>query len=76
MAIFALFGGLLIPVSLLPTTLQDIAPYMPTYGVGAIARYPLLGGAFDVTWVLGAILWTAAFAGGAMILFRRDTRRS
>ncbi len=76
MAVFALFGGLLIPVSLLPTTMQDIAPYMPTYGVAAIARYPLLGGAFDVTWVLGAVLWTAAFAAGATILFRRDTRRS
>jgi ABC-2 type transport system permease protein len=76
MAVFALFGGLLIPVSLLPTTMQDIAPYMPTYGVAAIARYPLLGGTFDVTWVLGAVLWTAAFAAGAAILFRRDTRRS
>jgi ABC-2 type transport system permease protein len=56
--------------------MQDIAPYMPTYGVAAIARYPLLGGTFDVTWVLGAVLWTAAFAAGAMFLFRRDTRRS
>jgi ABC-type branched-subunit amino acid transport system ATPase component len=76
LGVFALFGGLFVPVSLLPSTMQDLAPYMPTYGVAAIARYPLLGGAFDVTWVLGALLWTAAFAAGATILFRRDTRRT
>jgi ABC-type uncharacterized transport system YnjBCD ATPase subunit len=76
LGVFALFGGLFVPVSLRPSTMQDLAPYMPTYGVAAIARYPLLGGAFDVTWVLGALLWTAAFAAGATILFRRDTRRT
>jgi ABC-2 type transport system permease protein len=56
--------------------MQDIAPYMPTYGVAAIARFPLLGGDFDATWILGVVLWTAAFAGAASILFRRDTRRT
>jgi ABC-2 type transport system permease protein len=56
--------------------MQDIAPYMPTYGVAAIARFPLVGGAFDPTWLVSAILWTAAFAAAAMILFRRDTRRT
>jgi ABC-2 type transport system permease protein len=76
LAVFALFGGVFIPVGLLPSTMQDMAPYMPTYGVAAIARYPLLGGAFDVTWVLGAVVWTAVFSAGAMFLFRRDTRRT
>jgi ABC-2 type transport system permease protein len=32
LAAFAFFGGLFVPVSLLPSTLQNIAPYMPTYG--------------------------------------------
>lgn len=73
---FALLGGLFVPVSLLPTAIQDIAPYMPPYGVAQIARFPLLGGTFDVTWVLSVVLWTAAFAIGAMLLFRRDTRRT
>lgn len=75
LGVFALFGGLFIPVSLLPSVMQDIAPYMPTYGVAEIARFPLLGGAFDPTWLVSLVLWTAAFAIGAMILFRRDTRR-
>ncbi|HLZ95834.1 MAG TPA: ABC transporter permease [Candidatus Dormibacteraeota bacterium] len=76
LAVFAFFGGLFIPVSLLPSAIQDLAPYMPTYGVAQIARYPLLGGSFDWTWILGAVLWTLAFAAGAMVLFRRDTRRT
>jgi ABC-2 type transport system permease protein len=55
--------------------MQDLAPFMPTYGVAEIARFPLVGGAFDPTWVLSVALWTAAFAAAAMFLFRRDTRR-
>lgn len=75
LGIFAFFGGLFIPVNLLPTTIQDIAPYMPPYGVAQIARYPLLGGSFDFTWLLSLVLWTAGFAAAAAIFFRRDTRR-
>lgn len=76
LGVFALFGGLFVPISLLPSTIQDVAPYMPPYGVAQIARYPLLGGSFDVTWILSVVLWTAAFSLGAMYLFRRDTRRT
>ena len=76
LAVFSLFGGLFVPLSLLPSAMQDIAPYMPTYGVAEIARFPLVGGAFDLTWLVSVALWTAAFAAAAMILFRRDTRRT
>ncbi|MGZ4604030.1 MAG: ABC transporter permease [Kineosporiaceae bacterium] len=76
LAVFSLFGGLFVPVSLLPAAMQDIAPYMPTYGVASIARFPLVGGAFDPTWLLSVVVWTAVFAAAAMVLFRRDTRRS
>jgi ABC-2 type transport system permease protein len=76
LAVFSLFGGLFLPLSLLPSVMQDIAPYMPTYGVASIARFPLVGGAYDPTWLLSVVLWTASFAALAMILFRRDTRRT
>ncbi len=76
LGVFAFFGGLFVPVSVLPSSVQNIAPYMPPYGVAQIARYPLLGGTFDITWVISVVAWTAAFAIGAMILFRRDTRRT
>jgi ABC-2 type transport system permease protein len=75
LAVFSLFGGLFIPISLLPSAMQDIAPYMPTYGVAAIARFPLVGGDFDPTWLLSVVVWTSAFSVAAMLLFRRDTRR-
>ena len=76
LAVFSLLGGLFVPVSLLPAAMQEIAPYMPTYGVVSIARFPLVGGAFDPTWLLSVVAWTAVFAAAAMVLFRRDTRRA
>ena len=51
LGVFALFGGLFIPITFLPSVMQTIAPFMPTYGVVEIARFPLLGGAFDPTWL-------------------------
>src|SRR5262249_43026159 len=76
LAVFALFGGLFVPVALLPAAMQNIAPYVPTYGVAEIARYPLDGGAFDPTWLVSVVAWTAVFAIAAALLFRRDTRRT
>lgn len=76
LGVFSLLGGLFIPVSLLPSAMQDVAPFMPTYGVVSIARFPLVGGAFDPTWLLSVVVWTAVFAAAAMVLFRRDTRRT
>jgi hypothetical protein len=35
-----------------------------------------LGGGIDPAWLLNVVLWTAAFAGAAMLLFRRDTKRA
>lgn len=75
LGIFAFFGGLFVPVALLPDTIQNIAPWMPPYGVAQIARFPLLGGTFDFTWILSLVAWTLVFAAGAGVLFRRDTRR-
>jgi ABC-2 type transport system permease protein len=75
LAMLAVLGGLFWPVNSLPSAMQTVAPYMPTYGVAAIARFPLVGGAFDPTWLVNMIGWTVVFAGGAMLLFRRDTRR-
>jgi ABC-2 type transport system permease protein len=76
LGVFALFGGLFVPLALLPSAMQSIAPYMPTYGVAAIARYPLAGGSFDPTWLLSVVVWTSVFSGAAVFLFRRDTRRT
>jgi ABC-2 type transport system permease protein len=76
LGVFALVGGLFVPVTLLPTTIQNIAPYMPPYGVAEIARYPLTGGTFDLSWVASLLLWTLLFSSGAAFLFTRDTTRT
>jgi ABC-2 type transport system permease protein len=76
LSVFAFLGGLFVPLSLLPSAMQDVGPYSPTYGVAAIARSPLLGTGLDPTWLVNVGLWTAAFAGGAILLFRRDTERT
>ena len=75
LGVLGVLGGLFLPVDSLPPAMQAIAPYMPTYGVAEVARFPLVGGAFDPTWLVSMVGWTAVFAGGAMLLFRRDTRR-
>jgi ABC-2 type transport system permease protein len=76
LGVFSLLGGLFIPIALLPSVMQEVAPFMPTYGVASIARFPLVGGSFDPTWLLSVVLWTTGFAAAAMTLFRRDTRRT
>ena len=57
-----------------PQILQDIAKFIPVYGVGELARAPL-GGAFHWTSVLNIVTWTVVFAIGAALAFRRDTKR-
>lgn len=75
LAIMAMFGGLFIPLSQLPHGLQTFARYTPMYGVGQLARAPLVGGATG--WALGSvIIWSVLFGAGAMALFRRDTART
>lgn len=74
LAVMAMFGGLFVPLQMLPHGIQVAARFTPVYGVGVIARAPLVGGFTSAA--LGSVLgWTAAFGFGAMRLFRRDTAR-
>jgi len=74
LAILAMFGGLFVPLHLLPPLMQTIAKFTPVYGVGIISRSPLVGG-FTMLAVASVVGWTAVFGFGAMLLFRRDTAR-
>ena len=74
LALLAMFGGLFIPLNTLPPTMQTIAKFTPVYGVGVLARAPLVGGD-TTTAVLGVVIWTIIFGLAAMALFRRDTAR-
>ncbi|HEY4227879.1 MAG TPA: ABC transporter permease [Candidatus Limnocylindrales bacterium] len=74
--VLSLVGGLFVPLSFMPDLVQQVAPFTPTYGVVEIARFPLVGGSFDILWLVNVVGWTAAFGVLAALLFRRDTRRT
>ena len=74
LAIFATFGGLFIPLSVLPPRIQTIAKFTPVYGVGQVAHASLSGG-LNASAVINVTTWTCLFGLGAMLLFRRDTGR-
>ena len=75
LAILAMFGGLFVPLEVLPHVMQEIAKFTPVYGVGEIARSPLTGSGFTLAAVANVLGWTLVFGVGAARLFRRDTQR-
>jgi ABC-2 type transport system permease protein len=68
-------GGLFIPLSQFPQTVQDIAKWTPLYGLNQLVHTPLLGNGVDWTWAVNVIAWLAIFVAGAAWLFRKDTAR-
>ena len=75
LALMSFFGGLFQPLDTLPQALQNIAPWMPTYAVGLIARSPITGDGMSFLHVADLVIWTAIFGLGTAVLFRRDTNR-
>jgi ABC-2 type transport system permease protein len=75
LAFLSFFGGLFAPLDTLPKALQNIAPAMPTYAVGEIARSPITHTGFTATHLALLVAWTVAFGVGTAFLFRRDTTR-
>ena len=75
MSLFAFVGGLFIPISLLPQTIQDIAKWSPEYGLNQLVHAPLLGVGVHLAWVGNALAWLAIFVAGTIWRFRKDTGR-
>jgi ABC-2 type transport system permease protein len=75
LAVLSFAGGLFVPVDQLGHTFATIAKFTPVYGVGEIARYPLVHDGNLWVAVANVVAWTALFAAGAMWRFRRDTAR-
>ena len=75
LVLLAVFGGLFIPLSLLPHAVQSAAPFIPAYGPGTIAR-DCLTGLPSVGALLNLVAWTAVFATAAAWRLRRDACQS
>ena len=75
MSVLALLGGLFVPLFVFPHLMQQIARFTPAYGVGVLARYPLVHDGSLLGAVLNVVGWTAVFVAAAALLFRRDTAR-
>ena len=76
LGILAFAGGLFVPVDQLGTVFATIAKFTPVYGVGEIARYPLVHqGSLAVGRAQRARLDRACSRAGAVWRFRRDTAR-
>ena len=76
LAVLAMFGGLFVPLEVLPHVLQQVAKFTPVYGIGELARAPAdrrrgERGRRWPTWSSGPLV----FGVGAARLFRRDTAR-
>ncbi len=74
LALLALAGGLFTgPVT--SGWFATVSKISPTYGLSQLAHAALTGDGFTLTAVLNVLVWAAVFSGGAVLLFRRDTRR-
>jgi ABC-2 type transport system permease protein len=76
LALLSFFGGLFVPLSQMPAVLRDMAPYMPTYAVGQIARSPITHSGLTASHVGLLVAWIVIFGIGTAVLFRRDTARA
>jgi ABC-2 type transport system permease protein len=75
LALMSFFGGLFQPLDQMSQALRNVAPWMPTYAVGLVARSPITDSGLTVAHVADLVLWIAIFAAGTAVLFRRDTSR-
>lgn len=74
-SLLAFAGGIFYPLAAMSDTMQTVASFTPMWGLSQIARYPLLGGSFDVMWLVSGVVWIGLFAAGAVWRFSRDTSR-
>jgi len=75
LGVLSLAGGLFVPVDQMGSVFATVARFTPVYGVGEIARYPLVHQGSLPLAVLNLVTWTAVFTAGAVWRFRRDTAR-
>jgi ABC-2 type transport system permease protein len=74
--LLAAFGGLWVPVEVMPHLMRMIANYTPAYWAGQVARGPLFHGELNGRAVLVLMAWAVGLAIVAFRRFQRDTARA
>ena len=73
-SLFSMLGGLFLPLSYFPQALQDIAHWLPSYGLGVLARLPV-GVEWDPWALVNLVAWLVIFVAGAAWCLSKDTHR-
>lgn len=74
--LLAAFGGLWVPVEVMPHVMRVIANYTPAYWAGQVARGPLLHGDLNPRAVLVLLAWAVGLGLVALRRYRLDTARA
>ncbi len=71
------FGGLWMPLPILPPFIQGIAPWLPSYHFGQLALAPLGAHSIASPWpsIIYLAVFTVVFLALASVLYRRDRGR-
>ena len=71
-------SGMWMPLSLLPSFIQSVAPWLPTYHFGQLALLPLGASELSSPWpsVLYLAVFSVVFLGLAVVLWRRDAGKT
>lgn len=72
--ILAMMGGLLVPMQYLPDIVQAVGKFLPSYWIGQLGLWPVVGGDFPIIGVWALLGWTVALAVVCGIGYRRATR--
>ena len=74
--LLAAFGGLWVPVEIMPHLMRTIASYTPAYWAGQVARGPLFHGELSVRAIGVLLAWAVGLALIGLQRFRADTARA
>ncbi|HZC27748.1 MAG TPA: ABC transporter permease, partial [Actinopolymorphaceae bacterium] len=74
--ILSLFGGIFIPVEVMPKAMADAAEFLPSYWLGIIGRSPLGTGGFEWQAVPVMLGWVVVLAVVVARRYRVDTARA
>ncbi|WP_058234718.1 ABC transporter permease [Devriesea agamarum] len=69
--LFAVAGGLWMPMEMLPAWLQNVGKALPTFAISEFGRWTFEGGAVPVSAFVILVIWTVVLGLLAMLGFRR-----